>query len=90
MVTKNDLKAAREAHDAALQEAERIREEADRRRAQVFTQANTEGIAQKEIIEATGYSRETVRRILNPQAVEAAKKRRAAKSGGERNKKGRY
>jgi hypothetical protein len=63
MLTKEDLKKARDAHDQASAEADRIREEADRTRAQVFAQAAAEGMPQKDVIEATGYSRETVRRI---------------------------
>jgi 1,6-anhydro-N-acetylmuramate kinase len=63
MVTKDDLAAAKKRHDAAVAEAERIRADADRERAKIFARAAGEGMPQKDIIEATGYSRETVRRI---------------------------
>ncbi len=72
MVTKADLKAARDEHDSALKEA-------DRKRAEIFAQASAEGMPQKEIIDASGYSRETVRRILNPDVVESTKRRRTTK-----------
>jgi len=63
MVTEDELKAARKAHDEAVAEATRIREEADRKRTEIVTRALAEGMPQKDIIEAMGYSRETVRRI---------------------------
>lgn len=63
MVTEDELKAARKAHDEAVTEATRIREEADRRRAEIVMRALAEGMPQKTIIEAMNYSRETVRRI---------------------------
>lgn len=56
MITKDDLKAARQAYDAAIEEAERTR-------AIVVAQAIAEGVPQKDVIEAMEYSRETVRRI---------------------------
>jgi DNA-binding NarL/FixJ family response regulator len=63
MVTEDELRAARKAHDEAVTEATRIREEADRKRAEIVVRALGEGMPQKDIIEAMGYSRETVRRI---------------------------
>lgn len=63
MLTKEDLKEARKAHDQAIDQADKIRREADLERALIVARANAEGMAQKDIIEATGYSRETVRRI---------------------------
>jgi F0F1-type ATP synthase membrane subunit b/b' len=56
MVTKEDLKAARKAYEAAIEEAER-------ERAAIVARAIAEGMPQKDVIEATEYSRETVRRI---------------------------
>lgn len=56
MISREDLKAARQAYDDAIAKAER-------RRAATFAKAIAEGMQQKDIIEATGYSRETVRRI---------------------------
>lgn len=63
MLTKEDLKKAREAHDQASAEADLIRKNADQARAELIAKADAQGMAQKDIIEATGYSRETVRRI---------------------------
>jgi transposase len=57
MLTKDDIAKARRAYAQAIEEAEQ-------RRAATFAQAIAEGMAQKDIIEATGYSRETVRRIV--------------------------
>ncbi|MFI0900496.1 hypothetical protein [Streptomyces sp. NPDC020983] len=56
MLTKEDMKQVRKDHDDAYAEA-------DRQRALAFAQADAEGLAQKDVIDATGYSRETVRRI---------------------------
>jgi hypothetical protein len=63
MVTEDELRAARKTHDKAVAEATRIREGADRKRAEIVMRALAEGMPQKSIIEAMGYSRETVRRI---------------------------
>lgn len=57
MLTKDDLTKAREAYDQAIEDAEK-------QRAAAFAKATAEGMPQKDIIEATGYSRETVRRII--------------------------
>lgn len=56
MLTKEDLKKAREAYDAAIEKAER-------QRAETVARAIAEGLPQKDVIEAMEYSRETVRRI---------------------------
>lgn len=56
MVTKEDLKAARKAYDDAIKEAERSR-------AEIVAKAISEGMPQKDVIDAMEYSRETVRRI---------------------------
>ena len=56
VITKDDLKAARRAYDAAIEEAERSR-------AAIVVQAIDEGMPQKDVIDAMDYSRETVRRI---------------------------
>lgn len=56
MITKDDLKAARRAYDAAIEEAELAR-------AVTVARAIAEGVPQKDVIEAMEYSRETVRRI---------------------------
>jgi hypothetical protein len=57
VITRDDLKAARRAYDEAIAKAER-------QRAAILAKASAEGMPQKEIIEATEYSRETVRRII--------------------------
>jgi vacuolar-type H+-ATPase subunit E/Vma4 len=72
MLTKEDLKRAREAHDQATAEADRIREKADQARAEIFARAAAQGMPQKDMIEATGYSGETVRRVTR-QGQDAAK-----------------
>lgn len=64
MLTPADLKAARHAYDTAIAEAER-------RRAATFAQAAAEGMPQKDVMAATGYSRETVRRITAAGKAEA-------------------
>lgn len=56
MVTRDDVTKIREAYDAAIAEAERTR-------ARGLASA-ADHMQQKEIIEATGYSRETVRRLI--------------------------
>jgi DNA-binding CsgD family transcriptional regulator len=56
VITKNNLAAARQAYDAAIEKAEQAR-------AAIVVRALAEGMPQKDIIEAMGYSRETVRRI---------------------------
>lgn len=56
MITKADLKAARRAYDAAIEEAELSR-------AVTVARAIAEGMPQKDVIDAMEYSRETVRRI---------------------------
>lgn len=72
MLTKEDIRKAREAHDQASAEAHRIQEEADRARARTFALAAAERMPQKDVIEASGYSRETVRRVTR-QGQDAAK-----------------
>lgn len=57
MVTRDDVTKIREAYDAAIAEAERAR-------ARGLAQAAGH-MPQKDIIEATGYSRETVRRLIS-------------------------
>lgn len=68
-MTKTELQQAAAKYEEGLARAQD-------ERARIIRQASAEGMQQKDIIEATGYSRETVRRILNPRAVEATKQRR--------------
>lgn len=56
-MNEDDLKAAVQAHDNAIEEARRTRNERIR-------QAAAEGMRQVDIIKITGYSRETIRRIV--------------------------
>lgn len=56
MVTRDDVKQIRHEYEDAVAEAER-------KRATALAQA-AERMPQKDIIEATGYSRETVRRLI--------------------------
>lgn len=56
MVTRDDVKKIREDYDEALANAEATRARA--------LAAAADEMPQKDIIEATGYSRETVRRII--------------------------
>lgn len=57
MLTKDHMAKARRVYEQAIEEAER-------QRAVTFARAIDEGMPQKDIIDATGYSRETVRRII--------------------------
>lgn len=56
MVTEAELQQLDAQYKAAIKEAER-------RRATTIARAIDEGWAQKDVITATGYSRETVRRL---------------------------
>jgi F0F1-type ATP synthase membrane subunit b/b' len=56
MVTEAELKQLDEQYKAAVKEAER-------QRAATIARAIDEGWAQKDVIAATGYSRETIRRL---------------------------
>jgi CRP-like cAMP-binding protein len=64
MLTKQDLTAARKAYDDTIAEAER-------QRGATILRALAEDMPQKDITEAMGYTRETVRRITKA-AKEAA------------------
>lgn len=66
MITKANLKAARQAYDAAVEEAEHLR-------AAIVARAIAEGMPQKDVIEAMEYSRETVRRIAQAGKSAASK-----------------
>jgi CRP-like cAMP-binding protein len=56
MVTRDDVTKIRQGYDEAIAEAERAR-------ARALAEA-ADHMPQKDIIEATGYSRETVRRLI--------------------------
>jgi CRP-like cAMP-binding protein len=56
MVTRDDVSKIRQAYDDTVAEAERTR-------ARALAEA-ADHMPQKDIIEATGYSRETVRRLI--------------------------
>lgn len=74
-----DLIAAYDAAGAQLAEADaarlRVRDEGLRR-------ARTEGMRQVDIIRITGYSKETVRKALNPEAREAVNDSKKARRAG--------
>lgn len=72
MPTTNDLAAIRTRYEDAVEDAEK------QRTADVL-EALEAGATQKDIAEATGYTRETVRRIANPEAAEAIREARRAK-----------
>lgn len=61
---------------AAITRYEQATNAAKHERDKAIRQAKTAGMTQKQIVEATGYTRETIRRILDPAAAEAV--RRAA------------
>jgi len=73
MPTTIDLAAIRTRYEYAVADAEK------QRTADVQA-ALAAGATQKDIAEATGYTRETVRRIANPEAAEAI--RNARRKGG--------
>ncbi|MFY7065975.1 hypothetical protein ACOQFV_08950 [Nocardiopsis changdeensis] len=60
----------------AVEKYNRTIEQAEKERTRAFQEVAKEGVPQTEIIEKSGYSRETVRRILKPEIVEAQKARR--------------
>lgn len=69
MPTTTDLASIRLRYEYAIEDAEKQRT-AD------VQEALAAGATQKEIAEATGYTRETVRRIANPEAAEAIRNAR--------------
>lgn len=72
MPTTIDLAAIRIRYEMAVEDAEKQRTED-------VKAALEAGATQKDIAEATGYTRETVRRIANPEAAEAIREARRAK-----------
>lgn len=75
MPTTAELAAIRTRYEDAIADAEK------QRTADVQA-ALTEGATQKDIADATGYTRETVRRIANPEAAEAIRNARRSKGTG--------
>lgn len=69
MTTDADLKAIRTRYETAIADAETERADAIRA-------ALANGRTQKDVCDLTGYTRETVRRILNPEAAEAIREAR--------------
>jgi F0F1-type ATP synthase membrane subunit b/b' len=63
-VTEDDLKAAVEAHNKAIEDARTQRDQA-------IAQARRDGMRPTAIVNATGYTREHVRRILRAQGIES-------------------
>lgn len=72
MPTNIDLAAIRVRYEMAVEDAEKQRT-AD------VKEALAAGATQKDIADATGYTRETVRRIANPEAAEAIRNARRTK-----------
>lgn len=72
MPTTTDLAAIRLRYEYAIEDAEK-------QRTTDVQEALAAGATQKEIAEATGYTRETVRRIANPEAAEAIRNARRSK-----------
>lgn len=72
MPTTNDLSAIRTRYEMTVEDAEK------QRTADVL-EALQAGATQKDIAEATGYTRETVRRIASPEAAEAIRNARRTK-----------
>lgn len=69
---------------AAITRYDQVTGTAKEERDQAIRAAKESGMPQKEIVDATGYTRETIRRILNPAAAEtvrqaAAERRRQRK-----------
>jgi hypothetical protein len=73
-MTENDLRAAAdEFRDAPRRAAEK--------RDAALRQAHTDGMGVMEISRITGFSRETVRQALNPEARDAVKRAAAERRG---------
>lgn len=58
---------------AAITQYEQATDAAREERDNAIRQARADGMSQKDIVEATGYTRETIRRILDPAAAEAVR-----------------
>ncbi len=59
-------------------------ETAKEERDQAIRQAKADGMTQKQIADATGYTRETIRRILDPEVAEAVRKAAAERRAQRR------
>lgn len=68
-LTDDDIANIPTTYDQAIADAQQTR-------AATLQQAIDEGRTQKDLATLTGYTRETLRRILNPQAAEDIKARR--------------
>ena len=66
--------AAAEAATTRWKEAKDALDSAKEQRDQAIRQADESGCAQTEIVKATGLTRETIRRITNPEAAEAVRR----------------
>ena len=72
------LTKAQDTYKAAVEKAE----EAKKPRDTLFRQAKAEGARQADIVKATGLTRETVRRILDPRIAEELARKRSQKGRG--------
>jgi len=70
--TEDALRTLKARYDNALAALEEARD-------QEMRNAHAQGYAQKDIINLTGYARETVRRALNPEVKQQAKEARSAR-----------
>jgi hypothetical protein len=77
-VTEDELRAAVAAYDKAGEEIARLEVQRRDTRDAEIQRAFDEGMRQVDIIRVTGYSRETVRQALKPEAREAVRARRKA------------
>lgn len=82
-MTEDELRAIVAAYDEAGAQLHAANEERLRVRDEGLRKAKAEGMKQVQIVKITGYSKETVRKALNPQVRqtvnEAKKDRRAAR-----------
>lgn len=72
-----ELTDAQNTYKAAVEAAAQAKKNRD----DLLRQAKAEGARQADIVKATGLTRETVRRILDPRIAEELARRRSRKSG---------
>lgn len=63
----------------AMEEFKESTEEVVKKRDEAIRRAKAKGLRQKDIVKETEYTRETIRRILNPDAAEAVRRAAAAR-----------
>lgn len=80
-MTEDELRDLIAAYDAAGAQLDAADVERLRVRDEGLRRARDEGMKQVQIMKITGYSKETVRRALNPQAREAVNEAKKARRG---------